>query len=105
PTGRWQQRYALFSYVMVTALFAHFLTIAYSMPIGARVAYGGLIIFSAMGTGWVLEGRRWGVVLELVRGMTVAGALLAGLWFSPVNVTFQGLAAGSLVVMLTLYAL
>ncbi|NIL94672.1 MAG: hypothetical protein GTO71_09565 [Woeseiaceae bacterium] len=105
PLGKWQHRYALFSYVMVTALFTHFLTIAYSMPMGQRLAYGGLVILSAMGTGWVLEGKRWGVLLELLRGLTVAGALLAGLWFSPVTGTFQALAAACLTLMLTLYAL
>jgi hypothetical protein len=105
PIGRWQRRYALFSYVMVTALFTHFLTIAYGMPMDERLAYGGLLVFSTMCTGWVLEGKRWGVLLELFRGITVAGALLAGLWFSPVTATFQGIAAACLAVMLALYAL
>jgi len=105
PVGRWQFRYALFSYVMTTALFGHFLTMAYSMPLDQRFAYGGLIIFSAMCTGWVLEGKRWAVLLELVRGVAVTAALLAGLWFSPVSETFQILAVIGLAVMLTLYAL
>jgi sterol desaturase/sphingolipid hydroxylase (fatty acid hydroxylase superfamily) len=105
PIGRWQRRYALFSYVMVTALFTHFLTIAYGIPMDERLAYGGLLIFSTMCTGWVLEGKRWGVLLELFRGITVAGALLAGLWFSPVTATFQGIAAACLAAMLALYAL
>ena len=105
PLGRWQQRYALFSYVLVAALFGHFLTIAYSMPMDLRLAYASLIIFSAMGTGWVLEAKRWGVLLELLRGVSVAGALLAGIWFSPVSTTFQILAAAGLALMLILYAL
>ncbi len=105
PIGRWQRRYALFSYVMVTALFGHFLTIAYSMPMHQRLAYAGLIIVSAACTGWVLEGKRWGVLLELVRGVAVAGTLLAGLWFSPVNTAFQAVAGAWLLIMLTLYAL
>ena len=105
PLGRWQGRYALFSYVAVGVLFLHFLTIAYTMPMDQRLAYGGLIIFSAMGIGWVLEGWRWGVVLELVRGVSVGAALIAGLWFSPVTETFQVLAAAGLALMLTLYLL
>ena len=39
------------------------------------------------------------------RGITVAGALLAGLWFSPVTAPFQAVAVACLAVMLTLYAL
>ena len=105
PVGRWQKRYALFSYVMVAALFMHFLTIAYGMQMDLRLAYAGLIIFSAMGTGWILEAKAWGVLLELVRGVAVAAALLAGVWFSPVNETFQTLTAIGLALMLTLFAL
>ncbi|MBT8097501.1 MAG: sterol desaturase family protein [Gammaproteobacteria bacterium] len=105
PVGRWQRRYALYSYVVVTVMFGHFLTIAYNMPMDQRLAYGGLIILSTMGTGWVLEGKRWGVVLELVRGVAVAAALLAGLWFSPVSAPFQFSAGAGLALMLTLYTL
>lgn len=105
PIGPWQRRYALFSYVMVTALFTHFLTIAYGMPMDLRLAYAGLIIFSAMGTGWILEAKGWGVLLELGRGTAVAVALLAGVWFSPVNEMFQTLAALALALMLVFFAL
>ena len=75
------------------------------MPMDLRLAYASLIIFSAMGTGWVLEAKRWGVLLELLRGVSVAGALLAGIWFSPVSTTFQILAAAGLALMLILYAM
>lgn len=95
-----QKWYALLSYVTMSLFFYHFLTVAYGMQIGPRIAYGVLIAIQAFCIGGVLEYKSWVRMLDIVRGIAVFTAILMSVWFSPVTLVGQLLSGLGLVLFL-----
>ncbi|NNM12744.1 MAG: sterol desaturase family protein [Gammaproteobacteria bacterium] len=95
-----QSFYTWVSYLSLSVFFYHFLTIAYSMPVWPRIAYGCLIGLQAFCIGGVLENKRLIRNLDIFRGISVFCALIANWWFSEVSMSGLVLAITGMIIFI-----
>lgn len=98
----WQQAYGVLACATTLLLLVHWLVLGAALPVPLRAAYGAVIILNVTCIGWVLASVRGALALEAARAVVVLGALAAGLWFGPVALWAQALAAIALLASLTL---
>lgn len=75
------RRYVVVQYALLALAVTHFLAIAPSLDLPARIAYALAIVMSVVSIGWLLEGRRHARLFETLRLLSIAAgiALAAGL--------------------------
>jgi alkylglycerol monooxygenase len=77
------KRYAIVHYAALVLMLVHFLTVQDGLDSGARVAYAGIILGSAVAIGGLLEQAAWAFRVEAVRVAAVIGAIIAWpVWFT-----------------------
>ena len=97
--------YALIQYGLLIAPTTHFIAIAPALSMSERVTYALVILAWTMAVGWVLEGRRFVLLLEWLRvGGTAAALLWLPDWFgwsasTSVELVIAAVALGSLLLL------
>ena len=97
--------YALIQYGLLIAPTTHFIAIAPALSMSERVTYALVILAWTMAVGWVLEGRRFALLLEWLRvGGTAAALLWLPDWFgwsasTSVELVIAAVALGSLLLL------
>jgi sterol desaturase/sphingolipid hydroxylase (fatty acid hydroxylase superfamily) len=105
PRGPWQCAYGVFACAIVYTMAMHWMAVAASLSVPMRVAYGGVMVLGTLGLSGVISLNRDGVRLEMLRAVTVFGALAGNLWFVPVAAWVQALAVAALLASLSMLVL
>ena len=105
PSTTATRSYALIQYGLLIAPTTHFIAIAPALSMTERVTYALVILAWTMAVGWVLEGRRFALLLEWLRvGGTAAALLWLPDWFgwsasTELELVIAAIALGSLLLL------
>jgi sterol desaturase/sphingolipid hydroxylase (fatty acid hydroxylase superfamily) len=80
PTSRWQKVYGIAATLFILALVLDLLKGGRELSMPVRVAWTLFIAANTASLAMLLEGRRWGLVLEALRSGLVFGAIAVGFW-------------------------
>ncbi|HUA81871.1 MAG TPA: sterol desaturase family protein [Dyella sp.] len=111
PMSKAWKIYCLAQFAVLLLIGVHFLNAAPALALAPAIAYALYLVYSLWTLGFLLEGRRGGVWLELARTLGTATAVMtSGHWFGVTNLNAQSVAAicavfgASVVAMLSLLA-